>query len=288
MFEEGTMSEENTLEQEADLDQGTQDTAPEPEKSGSSEELESYSKGVRERINKLTEKYRREQRDKEEAVRLTQQLMQENQNLKTRMQSLDTGYLQEYGARIKTEEEALKRKYKAAWEANDVDAMADIQKQMSRLAVDEQRFTAAKAQAERQRAAPQEQPVQRAAPQPAQQVQADPKAQNWAKKHSWFGNDRLLTAAAFAIHHTLVEDEGFDPQSDEYYTELDRRLQNEFPSKFPTAKSGGSAPVASAGASASRSTAKPGRRTVKLTPSQVAIAKKLGVPLEEYAKYVKE
>lgn len=279
------MSEENTIEQETDLEQESSTSAPESDKpAASGDELESYSKGVRERINKLTEKYRREQRDKEEAVRLTQQLIQENQQLKTRVQSLDTGYLQEYGNRIKTEEEALKRKYKAAWDANDVDAMADIQKQMSRLAVDEQRLVAAKAQAERQKTVAQERPVQ----QPAPQAQPDPKAQSWAQKHSWFGNDRLLTAAAFAIHHTLIEDEGFDPNTDEYYNELDRRLQREFPSKFPVAKTGGSAPVASAGASASRSTAKPGRRTVKLTPSQVAIAKKLGVPLEEYAKYVKE
>ena len=284
------MSEENTIEQETDLEQESATSAPESEKpAASGDELESYSKGVRERINKLTEKYRREQRDKEEAVRLTQQLIQENQQLKTRVQSLDTGYLQEYGNRIKTEEEALKRKYKAAWDANDVDAMADIQKQMSRLAVDEQRLVAAKAQAERQKTVAQERPVQQPAPQqPAPQAQPDPKAQSWAQKHSWFGNDRLLTAAAFAIHHTLIEDEGFDPNTDEYYNELDRRLQREFPQKFPTAKTGGSAPVASAGASASRSTAKPGRRTVKLTPSQVAIAKKLGVPLEEYAKYVKE
>lgn len=282
------MSEDNTIEQETELDTGS--AAPETEKpAAGSDELESYSKGVRERINKLTEKYRREQRDKEEAVRLTQQLIQENQHLKTRVQSLDTGYLQEYGNRLKTEEESLKRKYKAAWDANDVDAMADIQKQMSRLAVDEQRLVVAKAQADRQKEVPQERPPQQfAQPQPAPQPQPDPKAQSWAQKHSWFGNDRLLTAAAFAIHHTLIEDEGFDPNTDEYYNELDRRLQREFPQKFQTAKTGGSAQVASAGASASRSTAKPGRRTVKLTPSQVAIAKKLGVPLEEYAKYVKE
>lgn len=283
------MSEENTIEQETELETGSAPESETEKPAAGSDELESYSKGVRERINKLTERYRREQRDKEEAVRLTQQLIQENQQLKTRVQSLDTGYLQEYGNRIKTEEEALKRKYKAAWDANDADAMADVQKQMSRLAVEEQRLVVAKAQAERQRVVQEAPSTERpVAPQAAPQVEPDPKARSWAQKHSWFGNDRLLTAAAFAIHHELIEDEGFDPNTDEYYNELDRRLQREFPQKFQTAKTGGSPQVASAGASASRSTAKPGRRTVKLTPSQVAIAKKLGVPLEEYAKYVKE
>jgi hypothetical protein len=130
---------------------------------------------------------------------------------------------------------------------------------------------------------PQAQPQRQAQP-----PKPDPKAQSWAEKNEWFGQDRIMTTAAFAIHQQLIEDEGFDPSSDEYYNEIDGRLRREFPHKFEKAKkSGGASQVASAGNSASRST-KQGRRSVKLTHSQVAIAKKLGVPLEEYAKYVKE
>jgi hypothetical protein len=209
------------------------------------------------------------------------------------MQQLDTGYLSEYGTRLQTQTEAAKRAYKEAYEAGDPDRMAEAQMAMSNLAIEQQRYNNAKARADQdqrlqtQRAqAPQQQAPAAATPQP-QQAKPDPKAQGWAQKNTWFGEDRVMTTAAFAIHQGLIEDEGFDPQSDEYYTELDKRMRREFPHKFQSQKSGGGTQVASAGSSASRST-KQGRRTVKLTPSQVAIAKKLNVPLEEYAKYVKD
>ena len=260
---------------------------------GSEDELGEYSKNVQSLIKRLTEKYRKEERDREEAVRLSQQLLEENKKLKGRMQQLDTGYLSEYGTRLQTQTEAAKRAYKEAYEAGDPDRMSDAQMAMSNLAIEQQRYNSAKArteqdqrlQTERARAPQQQVPV--AAAPPAQQVKPDPKAQGWAQKNAWFGEDRIMTTAAFAVHQGLIEDEGFDPNSDEYYTELDRRMRREFPHKFQGQKSGGGTQVASAGSSASRNT-KQGRRTVKLTPSQVAIAKKLNVPLEEYAKYVKD
>jgi hypothetical protein len=263
---------------------------------GSGDELDSYSKGVQTRIKKLTEKYRKEERDREEAVRLSQQLLEENKKLKSRVQQLDSGYLTEYGTRLETQLLAAKQEYKQAYDSGNGDALADAQLKLSNLAAEQQKYNAAKTRLQQQQRVQVQQPAQQPspaaaepaapAPQP-QQPKPDPKAQSWAQKNAWFGEDRVMTTAAFAVHQGLIEDEGFDPQSDEYYTELDRRMRKEFPHKFQSQKSGGGTQVASAGSSASRST-KQGRRTVKLTPSQVAIAKKLNVPLEEYAKYVKD
>ena len=292
--------EEKQEQEELVIETPEEDEAPakaakaEPEKSSGDEELDSYSKGVQSRIKKLTEKYRQEERDKAEALRVSQQLLEENKKLKTRMQALDTGYLSEYGTRLQSQTDAAKRAYKEAYEAGDTDKMLEAQQALSNIAIETQRYNTAKTRAEQQakmQVQRQEQPVQQqqVAQQPQQQQpKPDPRAQSWAEKNDWFGQDKVMTASAFAIHQQLVEEEGFDPQTDEYYTEVDRRIRSEFPHKFQTAKkSGGGSQVASAGNSASRSN-KQGRRSVKLTHSQVAIAKKLGVPLEEYAKYVKE
>ena len=158
--------------------------------------------------------------------------------------------------------------------------------------MDKQKYASAKQRVDQQQKVAVEQqqaPQQAAQMQPTQQAapKVDPKAKGWAEKNEWFGEDEIMTQAAFTFHRRLVEEEGFDPQSEDYYSEIDRRLRTEFPQKFATKRSGGGSQVASAGNSASRST-KQGRRSVKLTHSQVAIAKKLGVPLEEYAKFVKE
>ena len=272
-------------EQEEQEQEQKSPVAQEPEES----ELDSYSKGVQSRIKKLTEKYRQEERDKAEAVRVSTQLLEENKKLKSRVQALDTGYLSEYGTRIESQTDAAKRAYKEAYEAGDTDRMLEAQQALSNIAIETQRYNTAKARAEQAKVQVQQQQQQQPVQKPVQQQQqADPRAQDWATKNDWFGKDKVMTAAAFALHSQLTDDEGFDPSSDEYYTEVDRRIRAEFPHKFQTAKkSGGGSQVASAGNSASRST-KQGRRSVKLTHSQVAIAKKLGVPLEEYAKYVKE
>ena len=251
------------------------------------DELGQYSTKVQSRINKLTAKSRAAERDKEEAQRLAEQLYQENQKLQQRVKGLDTGYLSEYGTRLEAQAIAAKDAFKKAYESGDPDALASAQEQMSKIAIDQERFRIAK-----QRSEAQPQQVERAetpAPQaPRQQeVKVDKKAQSWAEKNDWFGSDKMLTAAAMALHSTLVEDEGFDPTSDEYYSEIDSRIRREFPHKFKTTQSAAPARVASAAASASKAAVQ-GRRSVKLSASQVAMAKRLNVPLEEYAKYVKE
>jgi len=264
--------------------------AQETEQTG--DELENYSKNVQKRIKKLTEKYRKEERDREEAVRFAQQLRTENEKLKGRLQNLDTGYLNEYGTRLQSQEATAKQAYRDAHDRGDVDAMFEAQKQLNTIAIEQERYRIAKQRQEQdaqrvQVQAPEQQyqqPMQQQAQQP-QPAEPDPKAQDWASKNEWFGQDEVMTYAAFGIHRKLVEEEGFDPSSDEYYNEIDQRLRKEFPNRFAGQNKGRSGQVASADTSASRS--KPGRRTVKLSPSQVAIAKKLGVPLEEYAKYVK-
>ena len=265
--------------------------AQETEQTG--DELENYSKNVQKRIKKLTEKYRKEERDREEAVRFAQQLRDENEKLKGRLQNLDTGYLNEYGSRLQSQEATAKQAYRDAHDRGDVDAMFEAQKQLNTIAIEQERYRIAKQRQEQdaQRVQVQasetngfEQVARQQAQQP-QPAEPDPKAQDWASKNEWFGQDEVMTYAAFGIHRKLVEEEGFDPSSDEYYNEIDQRLRKEFPNRFAGQNKGRSGQVASADTSASRS--KPGRRTVKLSPSQVAIAKKLGVPLEEYAKYVK-
>ena len=270
-------------------DSGESQTSPQQASGDDDDELSSYSTKVQARISRITEKYRKEQRDREEATRIAQKLLEENNQLKSRVQALDTGYLTAYGARLEHQEHLVKGAYRVAYESGDSDAMLAAQEDLAKIVLEKQRYATAKQrseaaparaqQAEREAAVPQQQ----AAP----QVKPDPKAQSWAEKNKWFGEDRIMTTAAIAIHQTLIEDEGFDPSSNEYYTEIDRRLRTEFPHKFAARKPGGGSQVAPAGNSASRSTTQE-RRTVRLTPSQVAIAKRLNVPLEEYAKYVKD
>ena len=287
--EEETSKEETTETSSTEVSVETEE--PAKEEKTQEDELDSYSKGVQSRIKKLTEKYRQEERDKAEAVRLSQQLIEENKKLKTRVQSLDSGYLNEYGNRLESQSLSAKQMYKEAHETGDADKMIEAQELISKLAVERQRYDSAKTKAEQQakvQVQKQEAPPQPVAQQQQPQAKPDPRAETWATKNNWFGQDRVMTTAAFAIHQQLIEEEGFDPQSDEYYTAIDSRIRSEFPHKFETAKkTGGGSQVASANSSASRST-KQGRRSVKLSHSQVAIAKKLGVPLEEYAKYVKE
>ena len=252
-------------------------------------ELEDYSASVQKRIKNLTHKYREAERQQEEATRVAQQLLQENQQLKGRMQKLDSGYLTEYGARIESQIGSARKAYKEAYESGDTDAMVEAQEALARATNEKDRYELAKRRADQQQAQPepQGQPQYQQPQAQPQQVKADPRAQSWAEKNDWFGQDEVMTYAAFGIHRKLVEEEGFDPQSDEYYNEIDRRMRSEFPGKFAGQKSSRKSQVASAASSASRTT-KQGRRSVKLSPSQIAIAKKLNVPLEEYAKYVKD
>ena len=258
------------------------------EEQSQAEEIDNYSKGVQERIKKLTQKYRQEERDREEAQRLSQKLLEENKDLKSRMKNLDQGYLMEYGTRLESQEDQAKRLYKEAHEAGDTDKMVEAQQALAKIAIEQERYRMAKGeteQQEKQETAQAEAPKQpQAQPQPAK---VSEKAKSWAEKNEWFGSDNTMTYAAFGIHKRMVEEEGFDPESDEYYSEIDKRMKDEFPHKFSRKNNGNGAQVAPAAASASRNT-KQGRRSVKLTPSQISMAKRLNVPLEEYARYVKD
>ena len=251
------------------------------------DELENYSKNVQARIKKLTEKYRKEERDREEAVRISQKLLEENKKLKQRVDSLDQGYLSEYGTRLESQEDQAKRAYSEAHQAGDSEKMFEAQKALSKIAIEQERYRLAKDQAEKKEKDKEEETTEAVAETPQPQQKVSPKAKDWAEKNEWFGEDEIMTQAAFVIHNNLVNDEGFDPTGEEYYDELDSRLKARFPNELGSPQNGGSTRVASASTSASRSN-KQGRRTVKLSPSQVAMAKKLGVPLEEYAKYVKD
>ena len=265
--------------------------APEPEIIESdvsvSEEQEEYQSSVQRRIDKLTKRMRESERREHAAIEYAQNVQNESSALKTRMKSLDEGYLSEYGGRITSEQESAENTLRSAMELGDTDAVVVAQRKLTELAVAQERLNQAKIQQQQQlqyQEQQQQQQQQQAAPAPQPAAEADPKAEAWAARNEWFGKDEAMTFAAFGLHKRLVEDEEFDPTSNEYYSELDKRMRNEFPQKL----NGGTKKPSQTVASVSRS-GSPGRsRKVRLTPSQVAIAKKLGVPLEEYAKYVKE
>jgi len=257
------------------------------------DEREEYSEGVKKRIDRLTYKIRESERREKEALSFAQQIKQERDDLQTKFTRLDDGYVNEFSTRVKSELESAKASLKQAVSAGDVDAQVAANQALARLAIEQERINATEEQRKlyekSQENAGQvvQQPVQSNVQQP-QAAKPDPKAEAWAEKNEWFGKDEAMTYASFGIHKKLVEEEGYNPSSDEYYEEIDKRLRNEFPQKFNDGGEvqGSKQPVQTV-ASATRTT-RTGRKTVRLTPSQVAIAKKLGVPLEEYAKYVKE
>ena len=252
------------------------------------DDLSEYSDSVKKRISKLTNRFREEERQRQAAVDYAEAVKKQNEELKTRIDKLDTTYVGEFDTRVQSQAIAAKEAYKKALEDGNADAMYDAQQNISRIAMEEARLAQLKAAREERTQEVQAQQPQAQAPQ-APQAKPDPKAEGWAQKNSWFGQDQTMTYAAFGLHKQLIEDEGFDPNSDEYYNELDTRIRSEFPHKFQeTPKKSNSPRVASAGTTASKSSTPKGRRTVKLTASQIAIARRLNVPLEEYAKYVKE
>ena len=260
------------------------ETKTEETKDEKADELKTYSEGVQKRIAKLTRKMREAERQKEEALAFAQSVKQERDSLQSRFVKADKSYVSEFETRVKSNMEAARSALRTAIEAGDVDAQVKAQEQMATLNADAVRLASLKSQQETE---PQVEKQVNVSPSQAEQpVRTDPKAEAWAARNSWFGNDTAMTYTAFDMHKTLVEKEGYDPQSDEYYEEIDKRLRVEFPNKFDkvadttTEKAKPAQTVASA-----RRPANTGRRkTVKLTPSQVAIAKRLGVPLEEYAK----
>ena len=277
--------EPETPEQEVVVEEKT-DTASE-------EEMGDYGKKVQSRIDKLTKRLRESERREQAAIQFAQGVQSESEQLKQKTTNLDRGYIAEYEQRVKAETEDTKAKLKTAMDAGDADAVIAAQQDLARLAVESERAKLTIAQRERMARAAQspaaqqyQQQQQQFVQQPAQQQPApppDPQAEEWAEQNEWFGKDEPMTLTAFSIHRNLV-DEGVDPSSKSYYNELDKRMKDNFPHKFQ--ESTPSQTVASVNRGSAPAKARKG--TVRLTPSQVAIAKKLGVPLQEYAKYVKE
>lgn len=279
--------EQKEQQPEVTVEEETEETEEQPQ-AANEDELQEYSKNVQQRISKLTKKYRDEEAQRLAAVEFAEAVKKQNDELKQRLSALDQSYTSEFGTRVDSQIEAAKQAYQKAYDDGDAEAMFEAQKNLSKLALDQAQLEQAKRRQEARAEEPVEQQAQAQQPQP-QPAQPDPKAEAWAQKNEWFGADQTMTYAAFGVHRQLIEDEGFDPQSDEYYNELDNRMRKEFPHKFAAPTKGDTGPrVASAESTASRSKSTKGRRTVKLTPSQIAIAKRLNVPLEEYAKYVKE
>ena len=232
-----------------------------------------YSKNVKKRIDKLTRKAREAERQQDAAISFARNMQTENQALKGRVQNLDEGYVNEYGDRIASQTDSLEKELETAIATSDTAAQVEAQKKLSQLAIEEERVRAAKVEQKRMQQQP---PPQQAQQAPQVPLRPDLEAEEWARKNEWFGKDDAMTFASFGIHKTLVEQEGFDTSSPEYYAEIDKRMKE-------ASVSEGRRPQ-QAVASATRSSSS-GRKTVKLTPSEVSIATKLGVPLDEYAKY---
>ena len=265
-------------------EQPKQETATE-ETPKQEKELEEYSEGVKKRIAKLTKRMRESERQRDEATRYAQSVLKEQKSLKERLTKLDTGYVSEMESRITSSLDAAKSKLREARDTGSIEAEIEAQKEIAKLGYEEARLADMKinqeAEKKKSESVKQQPNIQQGT---LQQPVPDAKATEWASKNAWFGKDSAMTYTAFDMHKTLVEEEGYDPQSDEYYVELDRRIRLEFPHKFGNTTEQSTKPtqtVASATRNVKRGT---GRKTVKLTSSQVAIAKKLNVPLEEYAK----
>jgi hypothetical protein len=283
--EDSTKSEDTSAksDEQSDVQEGEQ-----------KKELDEYSEGVNKRIAKLTRKMREAERQKEEAIAYAQNINEQAQKMKGRYDRLGTNYAKELEQKVVAGMAAAKAELKIATEAGDVDRQVEAQKAIAQLAMEETRLGQIKSVQEKQlQRTPQQEPqsyqnyaqqmpTSQDLYQAAQQI--DPKAETWSAKNSWFGTDNAMTYTAFDIHRKLVEEEGYDTQSDDYYNEVDRRIRLEFPHKFDKVGSTTTEQPVQNVASAKRPATKGRRKTVKLTPSQVAISKRLGVPLEEYAK----
>ncbi len=249
--------------------------------------LEEYSKGVQSRISKLTRKMREAERQRDSATEYARALENQRQEDQRKFSKLDTDYWKRFETNVKTGMEAAQRELAGAIESGDAKAQVEANKRIATLAFENAKVEQAKEGREENVKLSDggKLPTQTPRDLPYQQP-TDPKAEGWAGKNRWFGQDRAMTFTAFEIHKDLVEKEGYDPKSDEYYEEVDKRMRVDFPHKFGKSDNIQTTRPVQSVASANRSV-KPGRKTVKLTPSQVAIAKKLGVPLEDYAKQLK-
>jgi len=254
------------------------------------DELDTVSDGVQKRIDRLTWKVREAERREKAATDYAKSVQQKLKANEDKVQQLDQGYVNEFKSRVESQIAAAKNHLKLAIDAGDSEKQTEAQTVLAQLAADQNRLKSLEAQQTKIEKQQKEVPVNPQTAAPIQQPTAappDPKAQAWAQRNPWFGKDDAMTYTAYSLHKKLTEQEGFDPNSDEYYSEIDNRIKKEFPHKLGDNTTSSDRPV-QAVASASRTSSKSGRKTVKLSPSQVAIAKKLGVSLQEYAKYVKE
>ena len=263
------------------------ESSDEPEADGASdEELENYSGNVQKRINQLTAKRKQAMEEAEAAYQYAQQVQQQNEQMKARLQQLDQGYTNEYGARVESQVDQAKKLIREARDVGDIDKETEAMSILQRLAIEQERVRVQKQRSEQQNAVREEAPAQQ-----AQQKQVapreqdlDPKLRSWmSKNESWFNKDAVMTGGVKAIHEQLVGVEDYDPTSDEYYAEIDRRMRKEFPHKFQEQRQNAQTV---APASAGRSVKSGRKKTVELTPGQVAFAKKMNIPLERYAKEV--
>jgi len=278
--------------EQPDVQTSKQETENKDQETGSEDtdnkkELEEYSEGVKKRIAKLTKKMREAERQREAAIDYARKIQVEKDSLAGRLTKLDTGYVSEMERRIKSSMESAAARLAQARADGDLKSEITAQTEISKLGYEEARLLDLKSrQSEAKEVESKIQLNQQQAVQQEQPITPDPKAQNWAQKNTWFGQDEAMTYTAFGLHKKLVDEEGYDAQSDEYYAEIDKRIRLEFPHKFATtAPTTPVKPVQNV-ASANRSGKNSNRKIVRLTPSQVAIAKKLGVPLEEYAKHI--
>jgi len=250
------------------------------------DDLESYSENVQKRINQLTAKRKQAIEEAEAAYQYAQQVQTQNEEMKKKLSDLDKGYINEYGSRIESQGQAAQKMLQEAYDNGDMGKVAEAQKVIAKLAIEEERLRIQKARSERQVAVEAQQAAQPRQRAPQQPRQLDRKLTSWMEKNPWFGDggDRVMTVSAQAIHEQIVANEGFDPNSDEYYQEIDRRMRREFPHKFQDKRQNAQAVTP---ASNGRSATKSGRKkTVELTPGQVAFAKKMKIPLERYAQEV--
>ena len=259
-----------------------EEAKPKEETEEKKKELEDYSEGVQKRIAKLTKKWREAERQKEAALDWAKKVKEEQESLKTKLSTIEPNYVTAMEGRVTSGLQAAQAALSRAREAGDIAAEVEAQKMIAKLGVEEARVANLKKQAETKSKETVSTPTLDQAIAPKKQA-PDPKAEEWAEKNPWFGTDNAMTYTAFDLHKKLTEEEGFDAQSDEYYAEIDKRMRLDFPHKFGTTESTVTTKPTQTVASAKRSV-NPSRKTVRLTPSQVTIAKKLGVPLEEYAK----
>jgi len=281
---EETVKEPEKKEEVEEKQEASDEKPEEKPEEKPKEELEQYSEGVQKRIAKLTKKWREAERQKDAALDYAKGVQYEHSQLKTRFSKMEPNYVKALENRVASGMDAAKAKLTTAREAGDINAEVEAQKSIAQLGIEEVRLNALKDRQSQDKdkevRTPSLQDTVGRTPPP------DPKAEAWAEKNAWFGKDNAMTYTAFDYHKKLTEEEGFDPNSDEYYAEINKRMQLDFPHKFGKTDSQESTKLTQTVASAKRSV-NPSRKTIRLTSSEVAIAKKLGVPLEEYAKQLK-